>query len=308
MERRGLLVLLIVSLCAIFATPAASWAQTANGAITGTVLDPTGAAVAGATVTATNRETGAVSKATSTSTGLYEFPSLQPGTYDVTFAAKGFAVSTALGIEVQAVQTRQVNAKLQVGSSTQTVTVTEAVPMLQTESAEVTATIPQTMVENVPFYNVNSGLLNPTEFASTQPGSTSETPSGNFGMRVNGLPDDTFRVIVDGQDITSSIDPTHLSETNSSVYAMSESTLQVSNFDAEFGQIAGGLLNFTTKSGTNHFHGLVWENWVNEILNAGNPYTNKGGGGLVRPVDRKNDFGFQVGGAGDHPGRVQRKG
>ncbi len=297
MERPWFFVLLLIPLTAILGAPAALRAQTANGAITGTVLDQTGAAVAGAVVTATNRETGTVSKATATSTGLYELPSLQPGTYDVTITAKGFAVSTALGIEVQAVQTKQVNAKLQVGSSTQTVTVTEAAPMLQTESAQITATIPQTMVENVPFYNLNnSGLLNPAQFASTQPGSQAEFPSGNFGMRVNGLPDDTFRVIVDGQDITSSIDPTHLSETNPSVYAMSESTLQVSNFDAEFGQVAGGLLNFTTKSGTNHFHGMVWENWVNEILNAGNPYTNNGSGGLVRPVDRINNFGFQVGG------------
>ncbi len=296
MERRSLLVLLIFSLASIFGLPAALRAQTANGAITGTVLDQTGAAVAGATVTATNRETGTVSKATATSTGLYEFPSLQPGTYDVSFTAKGFAVSTALGIEVQAVQTKQVNAKLQVGSSTQTVTVTEAAPMLQTQSAEITATIPQSMVENVPFYNINSGLMNPTEFASTQPGSQSETPSGNFGMRVNGLPDDTFRVIVDGMDITSSIDPTHLSETNPSVYAMAESTLQVSNFDPEFGQIAGGLLNYTTKSGSNRLHGMLWENWVNTVLNAGNPFTNNGSGGLVRPADYKNDFGFQVGG------------
>jgi len=289
-------IVLMMSLLWLLVLPAVLRAQTANGSISGTTVDQSGAQVPGVAVTVTRRDTGSVYKTTTTDTGSYEFPSLPPGTYDLTFEAKGFANSTELGIEVQAVQTTVVNAKLQVGTSAQTVTVTAAPPMLQSESAQITATLPQNMVENVPFYNTNSGLLNPTQFASTQPGATSETPSGNFGMRVNGLPDDTFRVIVDGQDITNGIDPTHLSETNPSVFALSESTLQVSNFDAEFGQVAGGLLNFTTKSGGNQLHGMAWEDWVNEVLNAGNPYTNNGSGGLVRPRDRSNDFGFQVGG------------
>jgi len=294
--RGSRIVFLILCLAVILALPSLLRAQTANGSINGTVVDQSAAQVPGVTVTATATETGSIYKATTTSTGNYDLPSLPPGTYDLTFAANGFATSDAVGVQVQAVQTTLVNAHLQVGASTQTITVSSAAPMLQTESAQITATLPQNMVADVPFYNTNSGLLNPTEFASTQPGATSETPSGNFGLRVNGLPDDTFRVIVDGQDITSGIDPTHLSETNPSVYALSESTLQVSNFDAEFGQVAGGLLNFTTKSGTNQFHGMAWETWVNEILNAGNPYTNNGNGGLVRPRDRSNDFGFQVGG------------
>lgn len=295
------IISLVLLLAVAWGVPALLRGQTANGAISGTVLDPSGATVSGVSVTATARETGSVYKAATTSTGNYEFPSLPPGTYDLTFAANGFATSAAVGIEVEAVQTREVNAKLQVGASSTTVTVTEAAPMIQTESAQITATVPQTMIQNVPFFNSNYGFANPSMFANTQPGTsamlTSTTASGgNDALRVNGLPNNTFRVIVDGQDITSSIDPTHLSETNPSVYALAESTLQVSSFDAEFGQIAGGLLNFTTKAGTNQYHGQAWENSVNEAFNAANPWSDPNGGPLVRPRDRANGFGFQAGG------------
>ncbi len=296
MENRGSRQILSIVCCAVLlAMPYLLNAQTDRGAITGTVVDQSGAAVPGVTVTATRRETVTKSETTTTATGNYTFPSLEAGTYDLTFSANGFATSDADGIVVQTVQTARVDAKLQVGTSSQTVTVTSQGPMLQTESAQITETVAQNKIENLPLSNTNSGLENPIAFASTQPGVTA-TINGNLQLRVNGLPDDTYRTIVDGQDITSGIDPTHLSETNPSVEALQESTLQVSNFAAEFGQVAGGLLNYTTKSGSNDFHGSAWENWVNEIMNAGKPFTNNGNGGLLRPRDRSNGYGFNVGG------------
>jgi hypothetical protein len=299
-RRACLLSVLGLVLAAVLGTPNTLRCQTANGAIAGTVLDVSGAAIANATITATAVDTGTVSKTATTSTGAYVFPDLAPGAYDLTFTAAGFAAISAVGIEVEAVKTKTVNMKLQVGSIAQTVTVTEAAPLIETESAQITATVPQALIENVPFFNSNYGFANPTLFANTQPGTTAMLTSttasgGNDALRVNGLPNNTYRVIVDGQDMTSSIDPTHLSETNPSVYALAESTLQVSSFDAEFGQVAGGLLNYTTKSGTNQYHGQLWENWVNEVLNAGNPWSNVNGPNL-RPVDRANGFGFQAGG------------
>ncbi len=286
---------LILCSAALLAIPALLRAQTDRGAITGTVVDQAGADVPNVKVTATRTDTGAASETSTTATGNYTLPSLEAGTYDLRFSAPGFAISSANGIVVQTVQTVRVDAKLSVGTSSQTVVVTSQGPMLQTESAQMTQTVAQSKIENLPLSNTGQGLENPIAFASMQPGVTA-TINGNLQLRVDGAPDDTYRTIVDGQDITSGIDPTHLSETQPSVEALQESTLQVSNFAAEFGQVAGGLLNFTTKSGSNQFHGSAWENWVNEILNAGNPFTHNASGGLVRPRDRANGFGFNVGG------------
>ena len=88
----------------------------------------------------------------------------------------------------------------------------------------------------------------------------------------------------------------HLSEIQPSADALQEVTLQSSNFAAEFGQVAGGLINITSRSGSNNFHGSGYEYFTNEALNAGRPYTDDGSGHLVRPRSRNNDFGFTVGG------------
>lgn len=101
---------------------------------------------------------------------------------------------------------------------------------------------------------------------------------------------------MDGQDITSGIDPTHLSETQPSVEALQEMTLQTSNFAAEFGQVGGGLVNFTSKSGTNEYHGSAYDYWTNRVLNAGQPFTNNGKGGLVKPANTNDNFDGSFGG------------
>jgi hypothetical protein len=287
----------MIWLASLVATPSLLQSQTDRGAITGTVLDPAGAQIPNAQVIATRRETGAVSETTSTATGNYSFPSLEVGTYDLRFSANGFETSVANGIVVETVQTVRMDAKLTVGSSSQTVIVTSQGPMLQTESASLNQTLTTDRINNLPLTYAGAGIQNPTAFASTQPGATSTIDAnGNYQLQVNGAPIDTYRTLMDGQDITSGIDPTHLAEGTPSLEALQEVTLQASNFAAEFGQVAGGLFNFTSKSGSNNFHGSAYENWVNEILNAGNPYTSNGEGGLIRPRDRANDWGFTVGG------------
>ncbi len=289
--------LYFICFAALLAFTGVLWAQSDRGSITGTVLDQAGAAIANARVTATRVETGAVSDTVTTSTGNYTLPSLQVGTYNLAFQASGFAKYVQNGVIVQTVQVVRIDAKLQVGSSSQTVVVTSQGPILQTESVAINQTVTTNKIENLPLNYAGQGIQNPTAFASTQPGATSTIDAnGNYQLQVNGAPIDTYRVLMDGQDITSGIDPTHLSEGTPSQEALQEVTLQASNFAAEFGQVAGGLFNFTSKSGTNQFHGSAYENWVNEVLNAGNPYTNNGSGGLVRPRDRANDWGFTVGG------------
>ena len=290
-------ILHFVCFAALLAFPGVLRAQSDRGSITGTVLDQAGAAVPNARVTATRVETGAVSNTVTTGTGNYTLPSLQVGTYNLTFEASGFAKYVQDGVIVQTVQVVRIDAKLQVGSSSQTVVVNSQGPILQTESVAMNQTVTTDKIENLPLNYAGQGIQNPTAFASTQPGATSTIDAnGNYQLQVNGAPIDTYRVLMDGQDITSGIDPTHLSEGTPSQEALQEVTLQASNFAAEFGEVSGGLFNFTSKSGTNQFHGSAYENWVNEILNAGQPFTNNGSGGLIRPRDRANDWGFTIGG------------
>jgi hypothetical protein len=113
---------------------------------------------------------------------------------------------------------------------------------------------------------------------------------------VNGAPAATFKIVFEGQDATSSLDSRVSDESQPSVEALEEFTLQTSNFAAEFGQVGGGLFNFTSRSGTNQFHGSAYDYMVNEAFNAGVPFTNNGRGGLIRPRVRRHDFGGSIGG------------
>ena len=287
-------------LCSVFALCVllfgeSAFAQTDRGSISGIVVDQTGAQIPDVKVVATRAETQAVYQTTTTSTGSYVLPSLQVGTYTLTFEAKGFQKSVENGIILHTVEELRINATLEIGASTETVTVTSAAPMMQADSAQVSDTVTTKTVESIPLNYAGNGVQNPTNFASLQPGATAGG-GGNFEVRVNGEPPNTYKTLVDGQDITNGIDASHLAEETPSQESLQEATLQTSNYSAEFGQVAGGLFNFTSKSGTNQFHGSAYEHWVNEVLNAGQPYTTSPTGGLVRPASRKNDFGFTVGG------------
>jgi hypothetical protein len=273
------------------------YGQSDRGSITGTVSDASGGRVGNVKVVATRTETGAVSETVTTPTGNYTLPSLAAGTYRLSFEAPGFAKSVQDNILVQTVAVLKIDAVLEVGTASQTIEVTSAAPMLQEESASLSNTLTLDQVHSIPLNYAGQGLENPTAFASTQPGATAIiNTSGNYQVRVNGEPLNTYKTLVDGQDITSGIDPTHLSEGTPSQEALQEVTLQASNFAAEFGQVSGGLFNFTTKSGTNNFHGSVYWHYVNEIFNGGTQFSNNGSGGTVRPRDRAQNYGFTVGG------------
>ena len=274
--------------------PFVAMSQTDRGTITGTVADPAGALVPGAAVTARNAETGAIHETKTTETGNYTLPSLPAGNYELSVEAAGFSKYVQRGIGVQVVQTARINVKLRVGSTSESVIVTADAPLLRTESAEQSLVITGDTINALPL-TFAGGLRSPIAFAQLAPG-TSIPAGGNLTMRVNGAPSSTFRVLMDGQDITSGIDASHLSENHPSVEALQEVSLQSSNYSAEFGQAGGGLFNLTSRSGTNRFHGSAYEYLTNEALNAGRPYTNDGKGNLIRPRARNHNFGFSVGG------------
>ncbi len=276
-------------------------AQTDRGTITGTITDPAGAVVPGASVTALNKATGASVQSITTNTGNYTLPSLATGTYDLTVEAKGFNKYIQEGIEVQVAQTARIDVTLKIGSATESVTVNADAPLLKTESAEQSQTLSGDRVNELPLTLTSAGIRNPIAFAQLQPGAYAPA-GGNFTMQVNGVPSPTsnssYKTLMDGQDMTSGIDPTHLSETQPSVEALQEMTLQASNFAAEFGQVGGGLVNFTSKSGTNQLHGSAYDYWTNRVLNAGQAYTisPSNPNGHIKPINTNDNFDGSIGG------------
>lgn len=275
------------------------FAQSDRGTITGTVLDPTSAVVPGAKVVARNTATGSVSETTTTATGNYTLPSLPAGLYEVIVEMQGFRKVTRPNIQVQVAQTVRLDFALEVGASSESVTVTTEAPLLRTENAEQSMNVSGERINSLPM-NFGGGSTGPTggirnwlSFVVLAPGVSGTA----YNSPINGAPGGAFKIYLEGQDVTSSNDTTWTSIVSSaSVEAIGEFSLQTANFAAEFGQVLGGLFNFTTKSGSNFFHGSAYEYFVNEALDAARPFTH------VKGRDRKHDFGFSVGG----PVRIPR--
>jgi hypothetical protein len=271
------------------------WAQGDRGSITGTVSDQSSAVVPAAKITLKNTENGAVSTAATTETGNYTVPGLPAGLYELTVEAAGFKKTMQSGIRVQVAQTARVDVTMQLGATTESVTVTAESPLLRTESAEQSMNITGGKVNDLPLNfggggAAGGGIRNWLSFIILAPG----VSGTGYTAPINGIPVGSygnFKVYLEGQDSTSSIDPNWTSSVAAaSVETINEFAVQSSNFSAEFGQVAGGFYNFTTKSGTNQIHGSAYEYWANEALDARRPFSHA----LDR--DRKNDYGFTVGG------------
>ncbi len=285
-------------LTVIFALSFTAFAQSDRGTITGTVQDQGKAVVPGARVVARNMDTGAQSETVTTGTGNYTLASIPAGRYEVSVEVQGFKKFTQQGIEVQVAQTARIDAVLQIGSTSESVTVNADAPLLRTENAEQSQNINGDRINALPlnFGGINNGSVrNPLGFATLAPGTYSQQGVNN-GIRVNGAPVLTFKIMYDGQDATNGITPQVANVSQASVEAIQEFTLQASNFSAEFGQVSGGIFNFTARSGSNQFHGSAYEYFTNEALNAGQALTDDGNGRHINPRFRKNDFGASVGG------------
>jgi hypothetical protein len=289
MEKRGLAII------AFLITAFTLFGQSDRGTITGAILDATGALIPNAKITLTNTETGAVSETISTSTGNYTIPSLPAGTYSLKVETPGFGTATENGIKVQVAVTTRVDVTLQVGTTAQSVDVSADAALLKTESAEQSTTVTGDTINALPLnFSIGAGAVrNPLSFVQLTPGATI---TGWNTIKVNGNPTGTFRILFEGQESSSGLDPRVSDEVQPSVEAIQEFTIQTSNFAAEFGQVAGGLFNFTSRSGTNDLHGSVYMYAFNEALNAGIPFTDNGHGEHVRPPRKVYDGGFSVGG------------
>jgi hypothetical protein len=273
-----------------------AFAQGDRGSISGTVSDPAGAMVPNATVTVRNLESGSTYQTVTTETGNYTLAQLPAGAYELSVAASGFSRYVQQGIRAMVASTVRVDVALQVGAATDSVTVTADAPLLRTEGAEQSHNISTQTIDSIPlnFGARGPGMLrDPFTFVEVLPGARID---GRNSIRVNGAPVFTFGVLLEGQDLSMPLSPDGSDAVAPSVDALQEITVQTSNFAAEYGQAAGGLFNFTTRSGTNTLHGSLFEYLLNEAFGAGIPFTDNGRGGHVRPKVRKHDFGANLGG------------
>ena len=274
-------------------------AQSDRGSITGTIADPGGAVVVSAAIEARNVDTAALYQAASTATGNYTLPQLPAGSYMLSVTVPGFKKYVRQGLTVEVAQTIRIDIALEVGNTLESVTVTEAAALLKTESGELSQNVTAERMNSLPVlqtgtFGVGSyGIRNANSVTVLLPGSYY---IGNNTLRINGAPTNSNSLRIEGQDSTDSYSMSTNSHINPGVDAVQEFAIQTSNYAAEFGQAGGGVYNLTMKSGTNQFHGTVYDYFVNEALNAGQPFTNNGNGKLIRPRARRNDYGFTTGG------------
>jgi hypothetical protein len=289
----------------LFACSSAAAGQTAaTGQIVGTVTDPSKAAIADATVTATNEATS-LSRTTKTNgEGDFVIPLLPPGNYSVVVGASGFKTQTSTHITVEVATTATVNIRLQLGEASQQVTVEAAAEVLQTESATNGSVVNDKTVPALPLSSRNY-----TQILDLAPGVSGSVPNaGNIGKNsvdvfVNGgrIMDNSYQM--DGQDAgnmetqgTGAI----LSIGGISIPnpdAIQEFKVQTSLYDASYGRGAGANVNVVTKSGTDRIHGGIFEFLRNDIFNANDFFLNGAGGKKVpRPPLKQNQFGGTIGG------------
>jgi hypothetical protein len=286
--------LVVVLVCLVFAGLLS--AQTGNGTITGVVTDPTGAVVANAAIEVKNTETGVVSRAVSTDTGNYTVTQLPIGSYELNATVQGFKQYTRKNLTLSAAQIMRVDIPLEIGASSEAVTVSSESTLLKTENSEVSQNVTIKQLDNLPILGVNGGGLNSSSSGFRDPYSLTQLIPGtqyaaSNTMVVNGAPNDTEQIRVEGQtagNLGGLVSFTH--QTQPSVDAIQEVAVQTSNYAAEFGTVGGGIFNITMKSGTNQYHGTAYDYAVNDIMNAAQPYTG------LKSAQRRHDYGGTLGG------------
>ncbi|MCU1269966.1 MAG: hypothetical protein JWN74_1260 [Acidobacteriaceae bacterium] len=271
--------------------------QTTNGSIQGTVVDAANAVVSGATVTGRNMDTGLTVTATTTSAGLFSLPNLPPGRYAVTVEAKDMKKYTREGVTVGTNSTVGLDVQLQVGSTSENVTVAADASQLETETSDLGSSVPSSLVANLPL-EVSGTIRNPVQFITLIPGfvgNVGNDPGSNStdDFKVNGGQEGGTDILVDGVSI-SLVSPNTQWNKGVSTEGVQEFKVLQSNFAPEFGESGDGIVNLTMKSGTNAFHGSAYDFLRNRVLDANSWFNNLET--IKRPIDTQNDFGFTVGG------------
>ena len=282
-----------VLLCLL--TAAGAWAQLIpTGSISGVVKDPKGAVVPGATITITNTETGVAKTTKTNSTGEFLATSLLPGTYRVTARMRGFKAISQVG-SVQTGESTTFNLTLQLGSTRQTVEVSSRAPLLQTTTSSLTTNVSTRAIETLPLQGRNPLLLE-----RLSPGVVQTFNPGPSGVDVNAMNQTSYFTSNGAWDRDNDfmIDgvPDNLTDRVGYIPPVDDTasvTVLTNAYDAQYGHGAGATVIVTTKGGTNHFHGTVYDFMQNSVFNANSFFNNLNG---IRKVpSHYNQFGGALG-------------
>ena len=274
-----------------------AYAQNIFGSIVGTVVDQTGAVLPKAEITVTNISTGDKRVVTSDTSGNYQALSLPRGSYTIDIEATGFKHFSRSPIDVHVDQTARVDVAMSIGTQDETVTVTGAPPILQTDSASLGQTISGTAVRDLPLNGRNvlalvalvPGVV-PQGASNTNLSGQNVFAAGNF--QIGGGNSNQSSVLVDGVSVNTSYG--NAVELVMDQDSIQEFNVQTHNNTAEFGKYTGGVINMSTKSGTNAFHGSGYEYVRNTILNANSFFAKRNNSG--KQAWHQNQFGGNIGG------------
>lgn len=272
-------------------------AQSTSGSIFGNLTDSSGAILPSTEVTLTNIKTEDVRQTVTNGSGLYQFVNVPPGSYRITVKKQGFKTITREPVELQVEGSVQINLMMEVGSTTQSVTVTTETPLIQAETASLGAVIDQRETNEIPLDGRNA--MNLTALAPSvvpQGGALNnlagQNPfvAGNY--QIGGGLAQQSATFLDGA-------PLNTEYANVTAFSPSQDSIEqfkvdTSNISPAYGQTAGGIVNFRTKSGTNDIHGDAWEFIRNKVLNSNTYFGSQGS--LSRPAFTQNQYGLNLGG------------
>ncbi len=305
---RGRVSALLVCLAVLFLCVPVTRAQSGTtGALTGTVTDPSGAVIAGATVTATNVGTGQARTDTTDANGSYKFSLLPAGNYSLKISAAGFKTSEIASVTVNATETAVLNQSLAVGAQSEQITVESTTQRLQTQNATMGTLVGAKTVTDLPLSSRNY-----TQIIDLSPGvvanvaSAAAVGNGTQDINVNGMGSDQNNYMMDGAVLTNYGSGGGAQSGNfpgigiPNPDSIQEFKIQTSQYDAEYGRNPGASVNVVTKGGTNDFHGDAWEFFRNSALD-GNDFFNKfSEASLDEPnkpeILNENLFGGTIGG------------
>ena len=294
MREKYLRLFAFLALATCLLIPSAAWAQSlVSGQVDGTVTDPTGAAAPNATVNLSSSETAFNETTTTSATGAFHFALVKPGNYAMSVALSGFT-TVKRTVVVSLGQVTNVSVQLEVGKAEQTIEVTAESPLLHTENANLATTVDRTTIDNIP-----SPGQDITNYAMTTPGVSLSTGGGYGNLTANGLPGTANLYTVNGNDYN---DP-YLNLNNSGASnlllganELQEITVVTNGYTGQYGRQAGANVNYTTKGGTNSFHGNAIWYYNGNVMNANDWFNNASSPITPRPHSVSNQWAGSVGG------------
>lgn len=280
-----------------FLAPTLVFAQFESGTVLGSVRDPSGASVANASVTLENVKTGVTFNAKTNNEGSFEFPNERLGTYRVHVEAAGFRTATASDFDLTVNARQRVDITLQVGEASEKVTVTDAVALLETDNSSRGQVISPRQIVQLPLNGrsyADLTLLVPGVARSPLENQTDSSRNASFN--VNGMRSELNNFMLDGID-NNAYGTSNQGFSNQVIQvnpdALNEFRVETNNYSAEYGRSTGAVINASIKSGTNQFHGEVWEFLRNTQLNATGFFKPVNG---EKPAFNQNQFGGALGG------------